>query len=290
MERCRSQEARRRRDRGGRTRPGADQGADRTARAARPVHAGARLFPSPAPARGPGRTHGSSARSSRRMAPHRHTAEPAPARAPARPIPDAHGPAVLVLSRPGPLPAGPGRGCDDLRPAAGAVGSSGAGHGLRPASCAPGLTDGATELLPEASSPVFAPVLSAQSPEQHPDPGPSAGRCHGPRRPPRPLPAPPGGRHLNTAADGCPLRSPRWSTGNTRGSLASMSPRQQPPWPQHRPAASTRAFPGRVRPRCGGAPTASSQSDPWWRRAWRRGTSPPFQPHSDPPFHFLSLL
>lgn len=133
-------------------------------------------LPVPAPARGPGRTHGFPARSSRRMAPHRHTAEPAPARAPARPIPDAHGPAVLVLSRPGPLPAGPGRGCDDLRPAAGAAGSSGEGHGLRPASCAPGLTDGATELLPEASSPVFAPVLSAQSPEQRPDPGPSAGR------------------------------------------------------------------------------------------------------------------
>lgn len=189
MERCRSQEARRRRDRGGRTRLGADQGADRTARAARPVHAGARLFPSPAPARGPGRTHGFSARSSRRMAPHRHTTEPAPARAPARPIPDAHGPAVLVLSRPGPLPAGPGRGCDDLRPAAGAAGSSGAGHGLRPASCAPGLTDGATELLPEASSPVFAPVLSTQSPEQHPDPGPpppaSASPCSSGRAAPK---------------------------------------------------------------------------------------------------------
>lgn len=192
---------------------------------------------------------------------------------------------------PRPPPRWPWEGsCDDLRPAAGAAGSSGEGHGLRPASCAPGLTDGATELLPESSSPVFAPVLSAQSPEQHPDPGPSAGRCRGPRRPPRLLPAPPGGRHLNTAADGCPLRSPRWSTGNTRGSLASMSPRQQPPWPQHRPAASARALPGRVRPRCGGAPTAGSQSDPWWRRAWRRGTSPPFQPHSDPPFHFLSLL
>lgn len=111
MERCRSQEARRRRDRGGRTRLGADQGADRTARAARPVHAGAPSLPlSPAPARGPGRTHGFSAHSSRWMAPHRHTTEPAPARAPARPIPDAHGPAVLVSSRPGPLPAGPGRG------------------------------------------------------------------------------------------------------------------------------------------------------------------------------------
>lgn len=191
---------------------------------------------------------------------------------------------------PRPPPRWPWEGsCDDLRPAAGAVGSSGEGHGLRPASCAPGLTDGATELLPEASSPVFAPVLSAQSPEQHPDLGPSAGRCRGPRRPPRLLPAPPGGRHLNTAADGCPLRSPRWSTGNTRGSLASMSPRQQPPWPQHRPAASARALPGRVRPRCGGAPTAGSQSDPWWRRAWRRGTSPPLPATLRPPFSFFII-
>lgn len=91
---------------------------------------------------------------------------------------------------PRPPPRWPWEGsCDDLRPAAGAAGSSGEGHGLRPASCAPGLTDGATELLPEASSPVFAPVLSAQSPEQHPDPGPlppaSASPCSSGRAAPK---------------------------------------------------------------------------------------------------------
>lgn len=143
---------------------------------------------SPVPARGPGRTHNFSAHSSKEMVLHWHTQTQHGSAVCTRPVRDAHKPPILILRPPGPLPAGPGGGgCDDLplaRCCRWQLWGCG-GHALHLASCPPGLTDGATTLLPEATAQVFASVLMTQSAEQPPDLVP----CPGPL--PRPLPPAP---------------------------------------------------------------------------------------------------